>query len=116
MKNYSESDNILPKIWYVGSNRTGVEKPIELQIVKIRKNVSRRVSPLPQLYKHRYYVDVKPYTIEIYDGETQTQDDGFSSGFGDLWHWTDFSTFDKDVADMFYEKEYTRVMDKYILN
>ena len=53
--------------------------------------------------------------IEIEVDKISTSEDGFSSGFGDLWQWSYYCTLSKKDADEYYLKELERVSKKYNL-
>lgn len=94
----------LPKIWVVKSTREGVDVPIECQVKQI-DNVSN--------YK-RHIISESPYEIDIENGKVESINEGFGTGFGDLWAWTYYSTLSKEDADKYYLTELDRVTNKYL--
>ena len=86
----------LPKLYVVKSSPEGVEKPVERQVVEIIENVAFRGKE--RLPIDRYKLDDCgfPYEVDIIRDEISTKDDGYGSGFGDLWSWSYFSSLSKD--------------------
>lgn len=104
-------DLALPKLYIVKSTRCGVEQPVEKQVIEI-KNGGIRLSPTKkQIY--RYVIEGSPYEVEIVDGETYNMNEGYGTGFGDLWEWSYYSSFSKEDADAYYLEELERVKEKY---
>lgn len=101
----------LPKIWMVKSDRTGVSKPHESQVVNIIEGIAFRGEERTRI--DRYQVEETPYNIDIVNLEKSTSIDGYGSGIGDLWSWTYYCTFSKEDADTYYEKELYRITEKY---
>jgi hypothetical protein len=103
----------LPKLYVVKSSPEGVEKPVEKQVVEIIENVAFRGKE--RLPIHRYKLEGGyPYEVDILIGETSNKDDGYGTGFGDLWTWSYFSSFSKDDIEKYYEEELLRVQNKYL--
>ena len=104
-------DLALPKLYIVKSTRCGVEQPVEKQVIEI-KNGGIRLSPTKkQIY--RYIIEGSPYEVEIVDGETYNMNEGYGTGFGDLWEWSYYSSFSKEDADAYYLEELERIKEKY---
>jgi len=102
----------LPKIWIVISDRNGVEKPVEYQVTEIIEGVSIQL-PIGSRVD-RYKLDSSPFNVDILDGETSGKDEGYGSGIGDLWGWTNYGTLSKEEAYNYYLTELTRVTDRYL--
>jgi len=95
----------LPKLYIVKSSPESVEIPVERQVVNIVENVAFRRYELEGSY---------PYQVDVLRGETSSRDDGYGSGFGDLWGWTYFSSFSKEEIEKYYEAELLRVHKTYM--
>ena len=110
----------LPKMYVVESGRTGVELPVERQIIEIiERNMSRTYysgNKPREVNILEYILDDKtyPYDIEIEEGKIFASENGFASGVGDLWVWTYYSTLSLEDAREYYEKELERVTEKYL--
>ena len=103
----------LPKLYVVKSSPDGVEKPVERQVVEIIENVA--FSGKERLPIDRYKLEGGyPYDVDILRGETSSKDDGYRTGFGDLWCWSYFSSFSKGDIDKYYEEELLRIQNKYL--
>jgi len=103
----------LPKLYVVKSSPDGVEKPVERQVVEIIENVALRGEE--RLPIDRYKLEGGyPYEVDILRGETSSKNDGYGTGFGDLWAWSYFSSFSKDDIEKYYEEELLRVQNKYL--
>ena len=103
----------LPKLYVVKSSPNGVEKPVERQVVEIIENVAFRGKE--RLPIDRYKLEGGyPYEVDILRGETSSKDDGYGTGFGDLWAWSYFSSFSKDDIEKYYEEELLRIQNKYL--
>jgi len=103
----------LPKLYVVGSSPKGVKKPVERQVVEIIENIS--FTGQERLPSDRYKLeDGFPYTVDILRGETSIKEDGYGTGFGDLWGWSFFSSFSKEESEKYYQEELTRVENKYL--
>jgi hypothetical protein len=90
----------LPTIWVVQSDRTGVSKPVEMQVVEIKGNT--------------HFLDNFPHQVRFSEGETSYKEEGYGTGFGDLWGWTCYSCLSKENAETYYEQELERVTNKYL--
>ena len=103
----------LPKLYLVKSSPEGVEKPVERQVVEIIENVAFRGKE--RLPIDRYKLDDCgfPYEVDIIRDEISTKDDGYGSGFGDLWSWSYFSSLSKDDIERYYQEETERIENKY---
>lgn len=98
----------LPKLYIVKSTREGVDKPVERQVVEIIENVSFRGKE--RIPNDRYKLEGEyPYEVDILRGETSSKDDGYGTGFGDLWCWTYFSSFSLEESEKHYQQELDRV-------
>lgn len=111
LKDYLEQKRIsqlgLPKIYVVKSTRDGVNQPLECQVVN--------VEVLSDFNIVRYHIkDCFPYQIDIKDGELFAIEEGYGSGFGDLWAWTYFCSPSLEEANNFFEQETERVKEKYL--
>ncbi|MBA3984998.1 MAG: hypothetical protein H0X63_00090 [Flavobacteriales bacterium] len=97
----------------VESSPDGVKKPVERQVVEIVENISFRGKE--RLPSDRYKLDGSsyPYVVDILRGETSSKDDGYGTGFGDLWSWTYFSSFSSEESENYYQEELMRVESKY---
>lgn len=51
--------------------------------------------------------------ILIPECELYVEDQGISTGFGDLWQWSMFYCLTEDVAKELFEKETSRISKKY---
>lgn len=103
----------LPKIYVVKSSREGVKKPVERQVEQIIENIGWKGKERVPINRYKLEGDNGPYEVDIPIGEDSNKEDGYGSGFGDLWGWTYFSSFSKTDADEYYEKELERVKNKY---
>lgn len=106
-----------PKIYIVESSPKGVV-PITREVVDIVENVGIRQQNGVKSSINRYVLDDKdypfyPFHVDFVEGENTSIESGNGSGFGDLWCWSYYSTFSKDDADAYYEKELERVTKKY---
>ena len=103
----------LPKLYVVKSSPEGVEKITERQVVDIIENVAFRGKE--RLPIDRYKLDDCgfPYEVDIIRDEISTKDDGYGSGFGDLWSWSYFSSLSKDDIERYYQEETERIENKY---
>jgi len=103
----------LPKLYVVKSSPEGVEKITERQVVEIIENVAFRGKE--RLPIDRYKLDDCgfPYEVDIIRDEISTKDDGYGSGFGDLWSWSYFSSLSKDDIERYYQEETERIENKY---
>lgn len=64
----------------------------------------------------RYYFKETTREIIIYDDEpTYAEEHGYDTGLGDLWGYSIFASFDKNVIFELYKKELKRITDKYFL-
>jgi len=103
-----------PRIYVVKSTRESVELPVErtviaIQYKKIKSNYSNK-----SVFLDEYILDQKfPYKIEIEEDKINASEDGYSTGFGDLWQWSYYCTLSKKDADEYYLKEIERVSQKY---
>jgi hypothetical protein len=105
----------LPKLYIVKSSRDGVDKPVERQVVDIVETVGHRINDKGRTSIDRYKLENEyPYEVDIVKGETSNLDEGYGSGFGDLWGWSYFCSINKDEANQYYQKEYKRVNEKYL--
>jgi hypothetical protein len=102
----------LPKLYVVKSSPEGVEKPVERQVVQLIENISFRGKE--RLPSDRYKIEDTPYNVDILRGETSNKDDGYGSGFGDLWAWSYYSSFSIEEAEKYYKEELIRVENKYL--
>ena len=103
----------LPKLYVVKSSPNGVEKPVERPVVEIIENIAFRGKE--RLPIDRYKLEgCYPYEVDILRGEISSKDDGYGTGFGDLWSWSYFSSFSKDDIEKYYEEELLRVQNKYL--
>jgi len=117
LKEYLEQKRIreleLPKLYVVKSTKEGVEKPMEMQVIQIKKNVGISHTQEGKVSIHRYFVNNSPFEIDILEGKTNAIDMQYGSGCGDLWGYTYFSSLLPNEADEFYDKELERVNQKY---
>lgn len=91
----------------------GVKDVVEKQVVEIIENVGTLYTDNEKLPIDRYKLDTSPYEVEIVRGETFVEDSQYGSGFGDLWGYTYFSSFNREESERWYEKELERVSKKY---
>lgn len=102
-----------PKLYVVKSSPDGVEKPVERQVVEIIENVSFKGKE--RIPTDRYKLEGNyPYEVDILRGQKSTKDDGYGTGYGDLWSWSYFSSFSIDEAEQYYQQELKRVKNKYL--
>ena len=101
----------LPKLYIVHSSPEGVKDVVEKQVVEIVENVAFRGNE--RLPIDRYKLDTSPYEVDIPRGEYSLEDSRYGSGFGDLWGYTYFSSFNREESERWYEKELERVSKKY---
>lgn len=101
-------------MYYLYSDRTGVEKRI-VKIDSVEKGSRRQHNgQTTWTESKRYKFKESPYEMEIYEGDTHGQNDGYASGFGDLWYWSQFCSLDEKVIDELYDKELKRITEKYL--
>lgn len=62
----------------------------------------------------KYIFNEAPYELKIIDGDEFGEYEGYGSGFGDLWAYSYFGTFDEAVAKFLFSEETKRVTDKYL--
>jgi hypothetical protein len=102
------------EMFIIHSTREGVSMK-KLPIWEIKQyGGRRRVNDGPWKNLTKYTFNEAPYEMEIAEGESYGECDGYSSGFGDLWGYTDFGAFDEKFANELLEKETKRVTDKYL--
>lgn len=64
----------------------------------------------------RYHFKETSREIIIYEDQpTFGENHGYGTGMGDLWAWSYFASFDKNVIFELYKKELKRLTDKYFL-
>ena len=114
VQEYLSDKKGLPKMYVVKSTREGVEAPIERKVIEIRESVSIRLNGDERIPIDEYRFDVSPYSVQILRGKTSGKNDGYGSGFGDLWHWSYFSSFSLEEAEAYYIEELERVENKYL--
>lgn len=111
-------------MWIVKSTRTGVTM-YELPVWEIRDSsfVRQSFDPIkgkatePKVVNQKTYIlNDSPYDVAIEEGKTHGEQHGHGTGFGDLWSWSYFGSFDKEVAQKFYEEETLRVQMTYMLS
>ena len=95
-----------PTMWVVHSTREGVKEPIERQVIHSVYGSQN----IKYVLKTKEY----PFEITLKHGNTSDIDEGYGSGFGDLWMWTYFTSLSKKEGDEWYEEETKRVMLKYL--
>ncbi len=109
------TDNVM-KIYFFESNTEGVSEIKEISSVEIKKsegdlytatNGRRKENRLTLIF------DKSPYELTFRDDKTFSRNDGYGSGFGDLWGWSQFGFFNKVDAEKEREIEYERVSRKY---
>lgn len=105
----------LPIMYVVKSTPTGVDKPVEIQVVEIKPNcVIRNYSDGNKVPLNRYFMENDfPYEIDIEQDSISVSESGYGSGFGDTWVWTYYCTLSKEDAEQYYINEWERVKDKY---
>lgn len=105
----------LPKIYIVHSTPEGVDEPIEKQVIEIIENDCKLLSSQEPTPIDKYVIDNDKFPFESYivRGEISNSEDGFGTGFGDLWCWRYYTTLSKDDADKYYIEEQTRINEKY---
>ena len=120
-KEYLEKKGLVPvdfgTMYIVHSTRVGVTLK-EIKITNISNRTQTSYSKENGAVKRNYVIydfDEGPHSLIIEEGESFGQDDGYASGWGDLWCWSYFGTLDKAVADKILEEETLRVMSKYHL-
>ena len=102
-----------PKMYTVESSREGVKSPIERQVIEISDG-EFIISSEGKIPSKRYkFEDSFPLSVDIQEGKNSSKEEGYGSGFGDLWGWTYYSTFSKEDAEKYYEEESERVRQKY---
>ena len=109
----------LRKIYIVESTREGVSDVMERQVIDIKQHVSTIFcggDNKVNIPVHRYFLETEsyPFNVDIEEGEESTLDEGYGSGFGDLWEWSYFSSFSIEEAQEFKEKETKRVEQNYL--
>lgn len=109
----------LPTMYVVRSSRKGVGKPEEKPVIEIKIDASWSFSRKKDgseekvsLTKYSMEGDF-PHEIFIPVGQKSSKEEGYGSGFGDLWSWTYFCTLSKDEAFEYYKEESKRVQEKY---
>lgn len=104
---------MLPKLWVIRSDREGVSMPRQLQVISIEE-ISERTNGFVRTKVKRYKFDEAPFDIDIEEGRDNGMNQGYGSGFGDLWCWTWFCTFSEEEALNFYRMESTRIEETYL--
>ena len=99
-------------IYFFESNRKGVSK-IKKRLVTNEQITAHRIEDKKRIPIWRYDIEESPFHFDIIDGESFSQEDGYASGFGDLWEWSYFGSFDKKVLEDVRKKEVKRVRKKY---
>ena len=122
-KNMNKTDYLVSKeriadpkngeMFVIFSTREGVMMK-KLPVWEVKNGGRRRVNDGPWKNLIKYTFNEAPYEMEIADGELYGERDGYGSGFGDLWGYTDFGTFDEKIANELLEKETKRITDKYL--
>ena len=108
LKNKKIQELGLPTLYVVKSSPEGVEKLVERQVVEIVKNVAFKGEL--RLPVDRYKLEGGyPYEVDILRGETSSINEGYGTGFGDLWAWSYFYSFSKEDVEKYYEQELLRV-------
>lgn len=102
----------LPKLYVVKSDRSGVKKPFERQVVNIIENVAFLGVERTPIDKY-ILEDGYPYEIFLRRGETSSTDEGHGTGIGDLWSWTYYCSLSLEEAEEYYKKETKRIKEKY---
>lgn len=105
----------LPKLYVVKSTRDGVNPPVELQVKNIKYNAVFRITNNGQdeIPIDRYILDKEPFEVDIQRNYIESIEEQYATGIGDLWSYTYYSSFSKEDADNFYEKESIRIKTKY---
>lgn len=89
-------------------------KPAIMYVVESRRDgVQLHEREILSFSENKYKIDAYPYDIELKEVDDIHADHGYASGFGDLWHWSYFSTVDKELALQKFEEEKKRVWEKY---
>ena len=102
----------LPKLYIVKSNRLGVEKPVEVQVVNIQRDAGFNITD--ELPIDLYEINTSPYQVWFNRTETTSEDELCGTGFGDLWSHTNFASFSLSEAEMYYQKECIRIETTYL--
>jgi hypothetical protein len=108
-------DNVMT-VYFFESKKEGVSEIKEISSIEIRKSEGNTYSKEHGDRKVNYLTlrfDKSPYELTFRDGETSAQKDGYGSGWGDLWGWSQFGFFNKEDAETARVIEHERVSRKY---
>ena len=94
------------------SNRKGVSEISEHEIWDKRLG-GKRISPAPIVPIYYYKLNESPWSVQIEDDKTFSEQSHLSSGFGDCWSGSTFSSMDFDVLAEERDKEELRIKEKY---
>jgi len=102
-----------PKMYTVKSTRRGVDPPEERQVIEISDDgfIISSEGKIP--FKRYKFEDSFPFSVVIQEGKNSSKEEGYGSGFGDLWEWSYYSTFSKEDAEKYYGEESERIKQKY---
>jgi len=120
LQKYLENKRIkeqgLPIMYVVKSDRTGVEMPVERQVIEIKKNTCIFTYANDKTVSGDTYILDKtcfPYEIVIPQNRTSASEDGYGSGQGDLWSWSYCCFLSYNDAIIHYHNEFTRIKNVY---
>ena len=98
----------LPLMYIVRSTRKGVEMFERQTVEKIPNGL------VNSMVINNFRFDESPYEGNIIDGKAYSIEDGYGSGFGDLWEWRYLYSIDKQLADDYAVTELERITKTYL--
>jgi len=106
----------LPKAWVIESTPSGVELPVERQVIEFHANWGVVNYENKTVNTSKYFLDDAgfPYEVIIEENKESTSIRGYGTGFGDLWGWSYYVTLNEQDGLDYYAKELKRVTKKYL--
>ena len=98
-------------IYYFYSDRNGVYDIKKSKVEDVSHNNGFRGDE--EVTVTKYYIDESPYDFEFWGDDKYSSNHGFASGFGDLWEWSYYGSFDEDIIKERHKIESKRVREKY---
>jgi len=103
------------EIYIIHSTRTGVTiKKVPVWETGVGMQTSFNGVEKVQKPYTTYKFEEFPYVVNIPNAEMYHENDGLSTGYGDCWCWSYFTTVDEKIANKLFEEETKRVTDKYL--
>ncbi len=83
-----------------------------------RKGVTMKKIPVWEVRPYSggatYFFNEAPYELKIILEDDFGEYEAYGTGFGDLWSYTYFGTFDEAVAKFLFNEETNRITNKYL--